>query len=114
VTSPLVHIERDQQFGVVVAHLREDIDSSNVADVMLPLADQADGQTLVLDLTDVQYLDSAGMAAIETLRTRTKLYIVAPRASVVRRALEIGGVQHLVPLLERLEEVPQKTERGFI
>jgi anti-anti-sigma factor len=111
-TSPLVDVERDERSGVVIAHLHEDIDSSNVGDVMGPLADQAAGQTLILDLTGVQYLDSAGMAGINTLRSCTTLYVVVPRSSLVRRALQIAGFDHLVPLLERLEDVPTETKRS--
>jgi anti-anti-sigma factor len=97
-------IERDECSQAVIAHVHGDIDSSNAADVMTPLADEAAAQTLIIDLSDVQYNDSAGMAAIDTLRSTTQLYLIEPGSSIARRALQIVGLDQLVPVLERLEE----------
>ena len=101
---PPVDIERDECLRAVIARVHGDIDSSNAADVMTPLADEAAGQTLIIDLSDVQYIDSAGMAAIDTLRSTTQLFLIAPESSIARRALQIVGLDQLVPVLERLEE----------
>jgi anti-anti-sigma factor len=105
VTSPHVDIDRSDRPRAVVAHLHGDIDSSNAAEILLPLAAEAVGCPLILALDDVQYIDSAGMAAIETLRNSGELYIVAPKPSVVRRALEIVGFDQLTPVFDRLEDV---------
>ncbi|HUN31250.1 MAG TPA: STAS domain-containing protein [Trebonia sp.] len=67
---------------------------------------EAAGRPLILALDDVQYIDSAGMAALETLRRSTELRIIVPRQSVVRRSLEIVGFDQLIPVFERLEDVP--------
>ena len=69
-------------------------------------AAEAAGHSLILALDDVQYIDSAGMVAIETLCGSSALRIVVPRHSVVRRALEIVGFDQLIPVFERLEDVP--------
>jgi anti-anti-sigma factor len=106
VTSPGVDIERSDQPRAVVARLHGDIDSSNAAEILLPLAGEAVDRPLILALDDVHYIDSAGMAAIETLRNSGVLYIVAPRASIVRRALEIVGFDQLTGVFDRLEDVP--------
>jgi anti-anti-sigma factor len=105
VTSAGVDIERSDQPRAVVARLHGDIDSSNAAEILLPLAAEAAGCPLILALDDVQYIDSAGMAAIEALRNSGALYIVAPRPSIVRRALEIVGFDQLTPVFDRLEDV---------
>ena len=105
-TSPGVDIQRSNRPRAVVARLHGDIDSSNATDILLPLAAEAAKDPLILAFDDVQYIDSAGMAAIETLRNSSTLYIVAPRHSVVRRALEIVGFDQLIPVVERLEDVP--------
>jgi anti-anti-sigma factor len=105
VTTPPADIERDERLRAVLVRLHGDIDSSNAADVMTPLADEALGQTLIIDLSDVQYIDSAGMAAIDTLRGATELYMIAPRSSIVRRALQIVGFDQLVPVFDRLEDI---------
>jgi anti-anti-sigma factor len=100
-----IDIERDECTRAVIAHVHGDIDSSNATDIMTSIADEAPGQTLIIDLSDVQYIDSAGMAVMDTLRTTTQLYIVAPQSSIVRRALQIVGFDQLVPVVERVEEV---------
>jgi anti-anti-sigma factor len=106
-TFPQVDIERDGSNALTVARFHGDIDASNVADVMLPLADEAREQPLVLDLSDVQYLDSAAISAIEKLHTRRDaLYLIAPRTSIVRRALEIVWFDQLMPIVERMEDIP--------
>jgi anti-anti-sigma factor len=104
-TTPPVHIERDENLRTVVAHLHGDIDSSNVSEVISPLADEPADQTLIIDLIDVQYIDSAGMAAMDTLRGRSNLHIIAPHSSIVRRALQIVGFDQLVPVVDRLEDI---------
>jgi anti-anti-sigma factor len=90
----------------VVARLHGDIDSSNADEILLPLIAEAAEYPLILGLDDVQYIDSAGMAAIETLRNARTLYIVAPKSSLVRRALEIVGFDQLTPIFDHLEDVP--------
>lgn len=105
-TSPRVDLERSDRPPAVVARLHGEIDSSNAAEVLLPLADEAGGSRLILAFDDVQYIDSAGMAAIEILRSASALAIVAPEHSVVRRALEIVGFDQLLPVVNRVEDVP--------
>ncbi len=92
--------------GKMFARLHGDIDSSTAAETLLPLAAEAAEHPLILAFDDVQYIDSAGMAAIETLRNSSALYIVVPNHSAVRRALEIVGFDQLIPFFERLEDVP--------
>jgi anti-anti-sigma factor len=105
-TAPRADIERSERPRAVVARLHGDIDSSNATEILLPLAAEAAEYPLILALDDVRYLDSAGMAAIATLRGSSALYIVASRHSIVRRALEIVGFDQVIPFFERLEDVP--------
>jgi anti-anti-sigma factor len=104
-TSPRVDLERSDRPRAVVARLHGEIDSSNAAEVLLPLAAEAAEDPLILAFDDVQYIDSAAMAAIETLRGSSALYIVASEDSIVRRALEIVGFDQLLPIVNRLEDV---------
>jgi anti-anti-sigma factor len=105
VTAPAADIERDERLRALVVHLHGDIDSSNAGGLITPLADGAPDQALIIDLSDVQYIDSAGIAAMETLRIRARLHIVAPPSTIVRRALQIVGLDQLVPVFERLEDI---------
>jgi anti-anti-sigma factor len=105
VTEPRIEVELSDQPRAAIARLHGDIDSSNAAEILLPLAVKADERPLILALDDVQYIDSAGMAAIETLRESCAVYIVAPELSIVRRALEIAGFDQLTPIFDRLQDV---------
>lgn len=104
-TTPAADIERDERLRALVVHVHGDIDSSNAADLVASLTGEAPGQALIIDLSDVQYIDSAGMAAIDALRNTTELYLIASGSSVVRRTLQIVGFDQLVPVCERLEDI---------
>lgn len=56
----------------------------------------AEVHRLVLDLTDVTFLGSAGLAALmaarEDARRRGHLLLVVPGSRIVRRALEVTGL----------------------
>ena len=104
-TTPAADTERDERLQALVVHLHGEIDSSNAADLITPLTDEAPDQAPIIDLSDVQYIDSAGMAAIDALRSTTEPYIIASRSSIVRRALQIVGFDQLVPVFERLEDI---------
>ena len=104
-TAPHIEVEHSDQPRAAIARLHGDIDSSNADEMLLPLAAHAAERPLILALDDVQYIDSAGMAAIETLRESCAVYIVAPKLSIVRRALEIAGFDQLTPIFDRLEDV---------
>lgn len=104
-TSPHVDLERSDRPRAVIARLHGDIDSSNAAEVLLPLAAEAADSPLILAFDDVHYIDSAGMAAIETLRSSSPLYIVASADSIVRRALEVVGFGQLLPIVDRVEDI---------
>jgi anti-anti-sigma factor len=109
VTSAFGDLERDDRLDAVVARLQGDIDSSNVASVIVPLGRQAEGKRLVLDLSDVRYIDSAGIAAIEALRSSVELSLVVPGPSTIRRALQIVGFDQIVPVFERIEDIEAST-----
>jgi anti-anti-sigma factor len=108
-----IDLERDEGREAVVVRLHGEIDASNAGDIVASLADLGSSDVAFLDLTDVDYFDSAGMAAIETLRTSIRLHIIAAQDSLVRRALEISGFDQLVPIVERLQDVPADASTHF-
>ena len=84
---------------VVVARLRGDIDMSNAGQLRdeLNAATSNDALGLVLDLSEVEYLDSAGIHMIHRLRDglRThgqQLRLVIPADSLVTSTLRLAGV----------------------
>jgi anti-anti-sigma factor len=54
----------------------------------------------VLDLSAVQYLDSAGIAALDSLRRATELRLVVDPSSIIHRGLVITGFDQLIPVYD--------------
>lgn len=85
--------------AIVIARLRGDIDMSNAGQLRdeLNLATRNDALGLVLDLSEVEYLDSAGIHLIhrlrDALRTRgQQLRLVIPASSIVNDTLRLAGL----------------------
>ena|SRR5947209_6818045 len=105
----------DVQFSrhgdALVGRIRGELDMSNaegigraVTDTMAP-----DTAGVVLDLSEVEYLDSAGIYVLfglrETLRARgLTLTLVVPETSPVNDALRLAGVKHHTEVALTLEE----------
>ena len=82
-----------------VARLRGALDMASVESVEPILADAARGAgELTVDLTEVDYLDSAGGRLLLALSSRLvgKLIVVAPAGTAPRRALELSGLADLL------------------
>jgi anti-sigma B factor antagonist len=107
----LAHVRRESVEGIPVVHLDGDIDISNAADIGEALAAGIgnDVPGLVLDLTELDYLDSAGVHLMldlaGRLRTRRQgLHAVAPADAPLRMVLDLTAVDKRVPLHERVDD----------
>jgi anti-anti-sigma factor len=96
--------------GVVVASLSGEIDLSNAAEITTALLGGVpnDALGLVIDLSEVSYLDSAGVRMLAELDHRLgwraqMLRVVAPEASRSRRVLEIAGLERVLSIDVMLE-----------
>jgi anti-sigma B factor antagonist len=97
--------------AVTVVEISGEIDMAT-RDVMAdPLFAQLDiaPPALVLDLTKVEFMGSAGLAVLIeayklTRQGDTSLGIVVPGSSHVRRALEISGLLELLPIYRTTAE----------
>jgi anti-sigma B factor antagonist len=96
---------------VLVAHFSGEIDLSNAEELGLRVAQAAPGDALgvVLDLTEVEYIDSYGIFVIHGLRQRLAenqqtLALVVPGDARIRRAIEMVGISDVLPIKEDLEE----------
>ena len=104
----LISVERAD--GIVVARWRGDIDlaiASTVQDRTLDAVQNTD-EDLVLDLSLVTYIDSAGLRSLVSMNKllaarQQRLLLVLPDGSQLRRALAIGGVLRVVPSYPTLE-----------
>jgi anti-anti-sigma factor len=91
--------------GVVVASLSGEIDLSNAAEITGALLRGVPNEALglVIDLSEVSYLDSAGVRMLAELDHRLGwraqvLRVVAPEASRSHRVLEIAGLERVLSI----------------
>ena len=105
----LAHVHLDTIEEVPVARLDGEIDISNAQDLADALAGSVPSAALglVLDLTELDYLDSSGVHLLldlaGRLRTRRQeLHVVAPADAPLRMVLDIAAVEKRVPLHERV------------
>ncbi len=106
--------------GVPIAHVREDIDAANVASTHQQLGDALgpDASSLVIDLSDTRYLDSAGIDMLLRLsdrleHRRAKLILVIPETSQLQRLATIVGLPDAIAvhpsLAQALQEAATRT-----
>lgn len=100
---PNVTIAADD--GVVVASLSGEIDLSNAAEITDALLGGVPNEALglVIDLSEVSYIDSAGVRMLAELDHRLgwraqALRVVAPEESRSRRVLEIAGLERVLSM----------------
>ena len=107
----MTEMEIRQMGGVPVASLREDLDAAYAASVHRELAEALgpDVLTLVVDLSDTRYVDSAGIDMLLRLgdrleRRRAKLVLVVPDASPLRRVFAIVGLPDAIAVHPTVED----------
>jgi anti-anti-sigma factor len=95
---------------VVVARVTGEIDLSNAESIESAITEATPNQALalILDVSALDYLDSAGIHLIyklrERLRTRGQtLRLVIPAASPANDALRLAGVSQVVDTAQSLE-----------
>jgi anti-anti-sigma factor len=100
---PNVTIAADD--GIVLASLSGEIDLSNAAEITDALLGRVPNEALglVIDLSEVSYIDSAGVRMLAELDHRLgwraqTLRVVAPEESRSRRVLEIAGLERVLSL----------------
>jgi anti-sigma B factor antagonist len=95
---------------VVVARLEGEIDLSNAHDLGASIAGRVPNNALVLviDLSDVDFVDSAGIHVLFDLRNRLRarsqeLRLVVPGEAEIFHALRVAFVPSVVPVFDSLE-----------
>lgn len=98
-------LELDQHGDVMFARIVGEVDGSNAADLGRALGEQVPSSAhgLVLDLSGVAYLDSAGVELLFSLarrlgERRQRLRLSVPEHSPVRRVLEICDIGAVAPM----------------
>jgi anti-anti-sigma factor len=104
-----VEFETDDRW--VVARITGEVDLSNATSIGAALADAMPNHQhrLIVDMSAVEYLDSAGIQLIYQLREKLrargqKLTLVIPGSSASHDALRLAGLTQHVEMVETLEE----------
>jgi anti-sigma B factor antagonist len=112
----LLDVHEDQ--GVVLARLAGEVDLANAHDLEETIVAAVPNTALgmVLDLTTVTYLDSAGVLLLLDLVSRfqwrgQELALVAPAESRVRRVLSLAGTEGVVVLDTTTDEARSRMPR---
>ena len=103
----LAELQTESSDGVVIARVDGEIDLSNANTVRVALLEKVTNEVLglVIDLTDVRYLDSAGIQIVYELSRRLKsrgqeLRLVVRPGSLIARTLDIVKAQEAIGIVE--------------
>jgi anti-anti-sigma factor len=109
--TQLASVEVEQREATCLVRASGEIDISNAQEVLAAIvaAVPNGAHHVVLDITELSYLDSAGVALVLRLSGRLQgrrlaMSLVVPPASPVRAVLEVAGVPKIVPLLDALDD----------
>jgi anti-anti-sigma factor len=109
--SPLAEVTLDERGPAVIAHVRGEVDLSNVEEIRTLLVDAVSHQTehLILDLTATTYLDSTGVRLVFELAERLQgrrqqLRLVVDDHTVVGRGNTLTHHDQRVPLSTTVAE----------
>lgn len=104
---------------VPVAHLGEDLDAANAAVVHHQLAESlgTDALTLVVDLSDTGYVDSAGIDMLLRLsdrlgQRRAKLILVIPESSQLSRLFALVGLPDAIAIHRSVDDALAEARSG--
>jgi anti-sigma B factor antagonist len=97
-TTILIDVELDPT-GAQVVVLSGELDSSNVAQLEAKVASitAESSRPLIFDLTGLQFMDSAGIAALIGAATKTSVSLRNP-SPVIRRVLKATGLSGVLAI----------------
>jgi anti-anti-sigma factor len=84
----------------VVVAVTGELDMTNVSDFVRSMEDVSVARPVVLDLSELGYVDSAGLATLDRLTGTNSAVVVIPRSSPLSRAAELMDL----PRHDTLEE----------
>ena len=109
--STLIRVREERHEGTVAAIVEGEMDTSTVGEVAVKLRRLAENRLhrIVIDLSAVTYLDSAGInllyAVSGELEARQQvLHLVVAQGSPIERMLRIVGADRAFPVHATLEE----------
>ncbi len=103
-------VRRAEVGGYVVVHVTGEVDALTAGRLGDAVVDAlGDGRPVVLDLTDVRFLDSAGLATLLRVTDDSEdrgepLRIAVDHNRPVVRPIQITGLEHWLALYESVDE----------
>ena len=109
--SGLASVRTERDGDLVIATIAGEVDPSNARDLGrdLTAAVPNDAMAVVLDLSDVTYLDSSGVQMVFELAERLdgrqqRLAVVVPAGAPARKVLDIVSIDATAPLADTRDE----------
>jgi anti-anti-sigma factor len=109
--NPLARLTLETRDEIQVAHITGEVDIANASTLESEISDTVANTAfgLVVDLTETDYFDSAGIRMLFELRKRLigrrqNLRVVVPRDSVIITALLVTEVDQIIPIDETVDE----------
>lgn len=109
---------RARDSGLVV-RVQGEVDASNASAIGDEIVAEAVScrARLVVDLTDTEYVDSAGIRMLFSLRSRLDLgghrvCLAVPAQSPTRKVLDLAEVRQVIPLAETVDEAMKLSGGG--
>jgi anti-sigma B factor antagonist len=105
---------------IVVARVSGEIDLSNTGGIERVIAEAMTNErlALILDLSKVDYLDSAGIQLLyqlrERLRVRSQVFrLVIPASSPANHALKLAGINRYIDTSETVEDATSEAHNDL-
>ncbi len=102
-TEPLADVRFERADGIVVAHLQGEVDMSNADELGAAISGELGNAAMavVVDLSEVSYLDSAGIHVVFELRARVQsrgqdIRLVVVPDSPIASALDYADVPRTI------------------
>jgi stage II sporulation protein AA (anti-sigma F factor antagonist) len=110
--AELADVRFEEQDRTIVVRIGGEIDLSNAWSVAQSIRESISNLQLrvILDLTGVRYLDSAGIRVLFDLARRLadrdqRLVLVLPPDAPIRRSLEVSSLVSQVPMAENIDTI---------
>jgi anti-sigma B factor antagonist len=101
----------DTRGNVLIARMAGEIDLSNAERLGLEVVEATppEAERVVIDLTEVEHIDSYGIFVINGVRQRLAeqgqaLVLIVPEDAPVKRAIELMGIGDYIPIKRELDD----------
>lgn len=108
---PLADVRFEREAAIVIATLTGEVDMSNATSIRQQIGGSVtpDDDALVVDLSELAFMDSAGLHSLVELGTvlderRQQLLLCVPKGSTMERAVEIIGLPRAVSVHSSRDE----------